>query len=505
MEPAIAIQSLVTAIKNYWFAFIVAYYVLRAFKRRYLSNLRNVPGPFLASISRLNKVREVLSGVTEKTQLELHRKYGPIVRIGPNEVSISDPAAIPIIYDNAATFIKTDFYAIFGFPTPKDTNTFSQCDPDLHRQMKKNVASAYSMTSVVQLEPFVNSTIALFMKRMKECCERKNPINLVQWYQWYAFDVIGELSFSRRFGFLDECKDIGGTCKMLDSFIAYTSAVAMVPEMHNWLLNNPLLKLFVTPPASIIADMANSEAKERLSKKLDRTDIMSKFFESQVRNPDKFPLDEVFRHCAVNVSAGSETTGISLDALTYHVLKHPSVYKKLQEEIDTLQSQGRLSDPPLFRETNQDAMPYLAAVIKETFRIHPPVSLTLPRHVPKGGATFAGRFFPEGTRVGISAYVVHRDRALFGDDADSYRPERWLECTREHCLQMEQGMLHFSAGARTCLGKHIAMMEMCKLIPAFFRSYDLQLVDPKKEWEIKNYTFLKPKDIMVQLRPRNVV
>lgn len=88
-------------------------------------------------------------------------------------------------------------------------------------------------------------------------------------------------------------------------------------------------------------------------------------------------------------------------------------------------------------------MPYLAACIKETFRTNPPFSLTIPRHVLAGGAVLCGRFFPEGTMVGISAYVGG-NRSLFGDDADVFWPERWLECTKEKLIAMENGFLHVS-------------------------------------------------------------
>lgn len=309
------------------------------------------------------------------------------------------------------------------------------------------------MSSLVSLEQFVDSTLALLLQRISELSvspntpvtQRGKPVNLVQWFQWYAFDVIGELSFSRRLGFLDSKSDVGGTCKLLDQFIAYTSAVAMVPEMHKYLLGNPYLKYIASPPASIIADIAAAEIANRDEHPdLVHQDLVEKIMSSQKKSPEAFPPEEILRHASVNVSAGSETTGITLDALAYYLLKNPSCYQKLQDEIDVAHAAGKLSELPRFNETNHEAMPYLAACIKETFRIHPPVSLTLPRHVPKGGVEMCGRFFPEGTRVGISAYVVGRDRTLFGEDADVFRPERWLECSKEKMIAMENGCLHVS-------------------------------------------------------------
>lgn len=106
------------------------------------------------------------------------------------------------------------------------------------------------------------------------------------------------------------------------------------------------------------------------------------------------------------------------------------------------------------------------------------------------------------TQVGVAAYVVQRDRTLFGDDADEFRPERWIECSKEHYYAMDNAMLQFGTGARACLGRHIAMMEICKVFPTLLRHYTIELVEPEKEWFIKNYTFLKPKKIMVWLKPR---
>lgn len=132
--------------------------------------------------------------------------------------------------------------------------------------------------------------LALLLQRLSElsvspdtpATQRGEPVNLVQWFQWYAFEVIGELSFSRRLGFLDSKSDVGGTCELLDQFIAYTSAVAMVPKMHKYLLGNPYLKYIASPPASIIADIAAAEIANRDEHpKLVYNDLVEKIMSSQ--------------------------------------------------------------------------------------------------------------------------------------------------------------------------------------------------------------------------------
>jgi hypothetical protein len=311
------------------------------------------------------------------------------------------------------------------------------------------------MSTLVGLEEFVDSTLTLFQQRIGEMAlapdtppsQRGEPINMVKWFQWFAFDVIGEISFSRRFGFLDAKKDIGDTCSMIDFFIMYTSAVAMVPGAHKWLLGNPILPYLVTPPASIIATMAEEEIKYRdKHPESAHHDIVSKIMENQARaGSEQFPPQEIFNHASVNVSAGSELSAIAVSSMLYNLMAHPQVYSKLEAEIDAAVAEGRLSDPPKYRETNYDALPYLAACIKESMRYHPAVGITLARYVPEGGAVICDRFFPEGTRVGISPFVVGRDKGMYGDDADVFRPERWIECSREKLYEMENSNLAVSS------------------------------------------------------------
>lgn len=73
--------------------------------------------------------------------------------------------------------------------------------------------------------------------------------------------------------------------------------------------------------------------------------------------------------------------------------------------------------------------------------IHPAVGLLLERVVPPGGANIAGLWLPEGTVIGMNPWVAARDRTVYGDDADTFRPERWLQANERQLKMMERNFL----------------------------------------------------------------
>ena len=137
-----------------------------------------------------------------------------------------------------------------------------------------------------------------------------------------------------------------------------------------------------------------------------------------------------------NVTAGSDTTAILMRTIFYSLLSHPDTLQRLLVELASL---SPVKQPVTWKEAR--SLPYLDAVIKEAGRLHPPFGLPLERVVPSGGATICGQRFEGGTVVGMSAWVVHRDKDVFGKDAAEWRPERWLECNAEQRKRMEAGLL----------------------------------------------------------------
>ena len=141
--------------------------------------------------------------------------------------------------------------------------------------------------------------------------------------------------------------------------------------------------------------------------------------------------------------AGSDSTASTMQSLFHHVLRQPAIYAKLQSEIDSGFSAGLVSRPVQYNEALTQ-LPYFQACIKEAMRLRPAVGLNMTRHVPAGGAEIDGKRYPGGTRVAVNGWVIHRDKAVFGDDADVYKPERWTE-SEERAKVMDRYMVHVRA------------------------------------------------------------
>lgn len=159
-----------------------------------------------------------------------------------------------------------------------------------------------------------------------------------------------------------------------------------------------------------------------------------------------------------------------MTALFYFLLKHPSVYTTLRAEIDTHLPRDPNTD---IRFSDARALPYLQAVVNETFRMHPSFAVMYERVVPAGGAMIAGHFVPAGTIVGVNPWVVHRNTEVFGLDVDVYRPERWLDKDPARVKAMHQCMHQFGAGEYICLGRHVSMLEIYMVVPTLLRRFEV--------------------------------
>jgi cytochrome P450 len=146
-----------------------------------------------------------------------------------------------------------------------------------------------------------------------------------------------------------------------------------------------------------------------------------------------------------------------------HVITNNRVYTTLKKEIDAEQTTSRVT-----LNSQAQSMPYLQAVIKEGLRIWQPLASLESKEVAPDGDTYNGVFLPGGINVGLSIWGVMRRTDIWGDDAEEFKPERWLETnTPPEKLKAMQSTLDFvfHVGKWQCMGKDVALIELNKLFP----------------------------------------
>jgi len=141
----------------------------------------------------------------------------------------------------------------------------------------------------------------------------------------------------------------------------------------------------------------------------------------------------------VSSFAGSDSTASTMQSFCHHVLRDPSIYSRIKQEIDTATAEGKLSEMPQWNEVQN--LPFFQACLKEAMRLRPAVGLNITRLVPPEGAEIDGKRFPGGIRVALNGWVLHRDVEVFGQDSKVYRPDRWIEGDAKN---MERYMYHVS-------------------------------------------------------------
>jgi cytochrome P450 len=273
-------------------------------------------------------------------------------------------------------------------------DVFSETINENHALERKRTSNMYAMSSLVFYEPFVDKVNGEFMAALADHAQHGRVFDLFTWMQFYAFDVIGEITLGRSFGLIEAGHDKDGLLHAIHvAAVSYGSMVGLVPEIHPWYL----WFQSVIPIEShwrVMQRVVKREIDARMKgvTTSDRKDFLAKCIE--LNEAGKLDHSTINNVVAGNIGAGSDTTGISMSAVIYFLMKNPDCLQKLRDEIETAAEQGNLSNPVTFQEGQK--LPYLQATIKEALRLHAAVGQILSRVVPEGGAELAGRHFPQG-------------------------------------------------------------------------------------------------------------
>jgi len=477
-EPTLREQVLVLlhyAVQHFYLILILLF-VGRSIKRRYFSPLYKYPGPFLASISRAWKVISTARGHTEHDFIDLHRKYGSVVRIAPNELSFASPQAARDILTAGRGFHKTDFYGVF--PPPENPDIFTETREHVHAQKKRVAATPYSMASMLNQSDRIDSVIQLLRAKLDgfAAAGHTKPIDLGNWLHYFAFDVLGEVAFSRLFGFLDEGCDVEGCIRTIDESQWYNGIVGQIPFADYFLRRNPLRQYvpFLATKNALITRIALAEMAKRkpfAADKDQKHDLMGMLIRGHERDPERFGEGDIFAVAHGAIFAGSDSTASTMQSFFSEVLRRPAVYAKLQKEINDASARGDLSDKITWQEAQK--LDYFQACLKEALRLRPAVGVNITRVVPPGGADIDGKWYPGGINVALNAWVLHRDKALFGENADSYCPERWLENEGKARLMEKYG---FWVSASEFSNRSSVPLTCCSLVEAAIYALDATLL-----------------------------
>lgn len=460
--PAAVVFALATSIILFIVRLVRSYY-----------RLSHVPGPFWAKFTDLWRHNVQNKPGHSARYVNLHRQYGRLVRVGPNHVSVSDPAAIPVVYSTNPTWRKGDsYYGAVPVSGKRAVPSIIAMSETQHTAVRKSVGRAFTTNSLLDYEEAIEAT----GKELIDVLEKNPNTDIGQWLQFFAMDMLIRIAFSDTLGLLAKGDDIDGTLAAVMARFDHWGHWGAVPSLDFLLNKSRFATLLRGVGDSPLARVGMDQLQARMNdvNKSSYKDLCSKFLEGQAKYPDLVQQDEILGIIMSTIGAGADTTAGTLTYTLYFLSKNPAAKAALLQEIREYVQHGMLSSIPKWQEVSK--MPYLDAVLMESMRLLPIPAWGLDRVVPAGGTTISGVFIPEGTVVGCQIDAVHLDEDVFGKDSAVYRPERWLEASEDRRRQMNRSFLAFSAGKRVCTGIHIAWLEMKKTLPLLFLNFDVSLL-----------------------------
>ncbi|KAF2869391.1 cytochrome P450 [Massariosphaeria phaeospora] len=497
--------------------FPILYYLLPYLRNR---TIRNVPAPFPAAWTNLWLLWQCRQGRRYLAVDVAHTKYGPLVRIQPNHVSIADPDAIPVVYGHGTGFLKSEYYDAF---VSIQRGLFNTRDRHEHSRKRKIVAHIFSAKLVGQFEQYIHVSLeelrAQWDQRAASMHGDYYAMDALHWFNYLAFDVIGDLAFGAPFGMLKAGKDVAEVRKTPDAEPTFAPAIEVLNrrgEVSGTIGCLPALKPYAKylPDPFFSAGMRAVEhlagiAVARVNARLanpspTRVDLLARLTEARDDSGAPLPRAELTAEALTQLIAGSDTTSNTACALLYHCLTQPHVVATLQAELDA--AIPHIDALPQYAALQP--LRYLDAVIRETLRIHSTSSLGLPRTVPPGpGITLLNTHFAPGTVLSVPAYTMHHSPAIWGADAGAFRPERWLDPHGNGTAKADgvsaaqkAAFIPFSTGPRACVGRNLAEMELALIVATVFRRYEFEL--RQGALETREGFLRKPLGLRVGMRAR---
>ncbi|KAK2011419.1 cytochrome P450 [Colletotrichum eremochloae] len=494
MVPAVALVGL------------LAYFLGYAIYQLFLNPLRKFPGPKLWAVSYVPYVRLFTSGQGHRKILKLHQQYGPIVRVGPTHISINHPDVFEEVkgHRKASKHPKDPIHNMVHQDNILGTNGAQ------HGRFRRALSHGFSAQSMLEQEPIIKQYVDKLFKKLHEVSKGGlSPVDLVKWFNYTTFDVIGDLAFGEPFGCLDGEAYHPWVAIIFQSVknTALLFSFARLP----WL--SPLLNL--TIPRSLATKFAKNKALtvEKVRKRLDLGTRRPDFMDAIIRNSEKIgsislnrkssfsykalAFDELVSNSSVLIGAGSETTATVLSATTYFLATNPDSLAKLTDEVlSAFQSEDQID------MLSVQKLKYMSAVLNESMRLYPAAPAPQPRMTKEGGDEFLGEFIPGGTTIDAWQWSLYHNPDHFAR-AEEFIPERWLDDPR-FANDAKKVMQPFSIGPQNCIGKNLGNSEMRLIMARLLWNFEIRPTEDIHRFynESEVYLLWEKGPVNVYLTPR---
>ncbi|KAL9117443.1 MAG: hypothetical protein Q9187_006023 [Circinaria calcarea] len=482
----IVLQSLLVAV------------LARCIYLRYFHPLSNYPGPSLAAVTDLWKFYTYLGGKHHLVEQDLHAKYGHVIRTGPNSLGFSDLSDFNVIYGFNKAFEKGDFYSFGRDSRAKAGSIFTARSDQVHREHRRKVVGpALSTAKVATYEPVISKNVSNLTSRLTEALsvsKNSSSINVAPYIHRYTFDTLAEIIYGEPICSQPYTDTPGSRNVLADSrnISKFAWAGSLLPWLGWLMATRPMVYLTRRPTydsegnltsiAAIVSrtrDLIFANPERALESR--QPSILNNYLQVPESDTKRMRPDEMWRECYNLTFAGPGSTAAALTALLYELGtprgREWCEHIRADLSLDSEQTRRPLSSPVLI------------AVIRETLRLRAPFPTAFPRSITPGGESAIPGLpapLPVGTTVSANTYVLGHSKGVWGEDAELWKPERWLTGDESEAKKLEDSFVVFSKGPRGCIGREIAMLMLAEAVASLLEKWNI-----RAEKEPKGASFLE--------------
>ncbi|PGH03342.1 hypothetical protein AJ80_08702 [Polytolypa hystricis UAMH7299] len=426
----------------------------RSVYRIWFHPLARFPGPLLAKVTWYwEGYKELVERVSMAHELvELHKKYGEIMRIGPNQLHFARPSAYHEIYNQSIRWDKAAMqYHNFGINNALVCNLTYRNS----KERKDILQPLFSRRAIISMQWLIQENADKLCRRLAENNKNGKSSDIFLAARCFTLDTVFPFCYGRPLDTLDAedfrapiVEAMEGSMELSTGMKHFSLIRDTLQKIAPWLPHSSdvVLSGFVQLQNLLHKQVSDViKHPERLNDAPYPT-IYHALLQAPKDKPHLAPTWDSLYHEAMSlIFAGVDTTSNSLMLAIFNLVDRPDYVKRLQEELWT--AWPDLSSPPPKLEV-LEKLPFLTGVAKEALRMSIGVPCPLYRVVPPSGATISGQFIPGGTIVGMSQLIPQMSETIF-EDPSTFNPDRWLQ---QDSSRLEPYLVAFSKGPRSCLG-----------------------------------------------------